>query len=224
MEKSNFATTIYHALEQVRDLQQKIVERQRFKGYSGRVRAISGTVALLAAVVMSTSWYPQTYQAHVYGWGIVFLIGFFLNYGAMIHWFLFDPQVKRDIRRLKPTLDSLPALTVGGVLTATMILNQDYQYLFGIWMSLFGVANLASRHVLPRSIWIVGAYYIAAGAICLLAPSISFLNPWIMGIVFFIGEWTGGIILHFDGVTNISLKAFVLYILNIKGREHAQQI
>lgn len=30
------ANHIYHALEQVRDLQQKILEGQRFKGYSGR--------------------------------------------------------------------------------------------------------------------------------------------------------------------------------------------
>ncbi|NOX37996.1 MAG: hypothetical protein GXO78_10710 [Calditrichaeota bacterium] len=218
------ANHIYHALEQVRELQQKILERQRFKGYSGRVRAICGTTALLAAAIMSSHFYPQTVKAHIYGWGLVFLFGFLLNYGAMIHWFLFDPMVKRDIRRLKPTLDALPALFVGGILTATMIMNGDYRYLFGIWMTLFGVANLASRHVLPRRIWIVGVYYIIAGSICLLSPSISFLNPWVMGIVFFIGEWTGGVILHFDGEFPISPRELIAFLFNHKESKHAEQI
>jgi hypothetical protein len=93
-----------------------------------------------------------------------------------------------------------------------------YQYLAGIWMCLFGLANLASRHVLPRQISQVGWFYIACGTACLLVSDISFLNPWPMGIVFFLGEWAGGIILHFDGSTSVSLSSF----LNIKEGNHAR--
>lgn len=222
---TSFGDHIYAALEQVRLLQQKILERQRFKGYSGRVRAICGTVALLGAMVMSSPYYPHTYWAHIYGWAFVFMVGFLLHYGTMIHWFLFDPAVKRDIRRLKPSLDALPALIVGGVLTARMIIDGNFHYLFGIWMCLFGVANLASRHVLPSAIAYVGLYYIAAGTFCLFSPHVSFLNPWAMGLVFFIGEWIGGVILHFDGKMPVSPREMLAFLKHSsREHEHAEQV
>jgi hypothetical protein len=217
------ANHIHHALAQVRELQQKILENQRFKGYSGRARAICGTVALLAAFIMSSSYFPQTARAHVLGWGMVALFGILLNFGALIHWFLFDPRVKRNIRKLKPTLDALPAILVGGVMTFTFLWHGLPQYLLGIWMSLFGLGNLASRHVLPKRIWMVGVYYILCGSICLVFPNISFPNPWPIGIVFFIGEWAGGIILHFDDTQNLT-PGNILSIFNSKENKHVQQI
>ncbi len=218
------ANHIHHALAQVRELQQKILERQRFKGYSGRARAICGTLALIAAVVMSSAYFPQTTAAHALGWGVVALIGILLNFGALVHWFLFDPQVKRDIRRLKPTLDALPAIFVGGVLTYVMVMNDLHQFLFGIWMMLFGVANLASWHVLPRRIWMVGVYYIACGTLCLVFWNVSFLNPMPMGLVFFFGEWFGAIILHFDDIQDITLMGILNILFHPKEDKHAQQV
>ncbi|MFC1499154.1 hypothetical protein ACFLS1_11900, partial [Verrucomicrobiota bacterium] len=53
----------------------------------------------------------------------------------------------------------------------------------------------------PVGIYIVGCGYIVCGIVCLLvpvtyiAPTISFTNPWPMGIVFFFGETAGGTIL-----------------------------
>ncbi len=215
---------IQQAIDQVRELQQRILESQRFKGYSGRARAICGAAALVAAFVMSSSQYPQDTAAHALGWGVVALFGVLLNFGSLIHWFLFDPTVKRDIRRLKPTLDALPAIIVGGVMTYVMISHNLHEYLFGIWMSLFGLANLASRHVLPQRIWTVGVYYIACGAVCLwYSSNILFFNPWPMGIVFFIGEWTGGIVLHFGDTKDLTISD-ILSVFNItKEGEHAQQ-
>ncbi len=216
------ANHIHHALEQVRELQKKILENQRFKGYSGRARAICGTAALAAAFIMSSSYFPQSPTAHALGWGMVALFGVLLNFGALVHWFLFDPKVKRDIRKLKPTLDALPAIITGAVLTAVMLSNGLHQYLFGIWMSLFGLANLASRHVLPRRIWLVGVYYLIGGTISLLINDISFLNPWPMGVVFFVGEWAGGVILHF-GDEHVSVSD-VLRIFFVKEERHVEQI
>jgi len=214
---------IYHALELVRELQHKILERQRFKGYSGRARAITGTVALLAAAVMSSPYYPHTNKAILMGWGSVFIFGFLLNYGALFHWFLFDPQVKRDLRRLKPALDAIPVLIVGGVITLVLIRHNEFDLLTGTWMSLFGLANLSSRHSLPPKIWIVGLFYIVAGTFVLLWPGIYFTNPWPIGIVFFLGEWSGGFILHFDGPAELSLNNILRVFLNLKETPHAQQ-
>jgi hypothetical protein len=212
------ANHIHHALAQVQELQQKILEKQRFKGYSGRARAISGTLAFGMAGLMSSSYFPQDPTAHLAGWAALFVVAMVINFGAITYWFLFDPQCKRDFRRLRPVADVIPPLFVGGVLTAAMIQHGLYQYLFSIWMCTFGLANLATRHVLPKAIWTLGLFYVACGTICLFWNRLTFLNPWPMAIVFFLGEWAGGIILHFDGTENISLSEF----LRIKENYHAR--
>ncbi len=218
------ANHVHQALAQVRELQQKILERQRFKGYSGRARALTGTLALLTAAIMNSAAFPKSVNAVLLGWGIMFLVGFFLNYGSLFHWFLFDPRVKRDFRRLKPALDAIPALFVGGILTLTLIKNGDYHYLFGTWMCLFGLANLSSRYVLPPKIWLVGLFYVACGSLFFLNSGISFLNPWPVGIVFFVGEWAGGIVLHFDDFPQKNLSEIIAMLIFSKEDNHVHQI
>lgn len=189
---------IHDALAQVRQLQHVVIERLRFKGFSGPTRAVSGLLALLMAAALSSSLYPKTTEAHLVGWISVLGVSLLLNAGALLYWFWTDPIVNRDIRRLGPVLDIIPPLTVGALLTAVFILHGLHRYLFGIWMCMFGLSNLASRYVLPGSICIVGIFYIGCGTLWLLAPGVSFLNPWPMGVVFCAGEWVGGMILHFD--------------------------
>ncbi|MDZ4815119.1 MAG: hypothetical protein SGI71_02490 [Verrucomicrobiota bacterium] len=199
---------IHHALAQVHELRERILEKQRFKGYSGRARAICGTLALITAMIMSWPGFFGQPKAHVIGWGLTCFVAVLINFGALVYWFLFDPDTKRDVRKLKPVFDVMPSIFVGGVLTFIMLSNGHHQYLFGVWMSLYGLANLASRHVLPRAIVWIGFYYICAGTICLLAPPTNFTNPWPMGIVFFAGEWLGGMILHYDGEVPRNLSTF----------------
>ncbi len=190
--------SIAEALDQVRQLQHAVLERIRFHGFSGPTRAISGTVALAMAVLMSTPYYPQSARAHLLGWLGVLFVALALNGGALIYWFVHDAGVQRNPRRLRPVLDVVPPLFVGGVLSIALILRQQPDLLFGIWMLMFGLANLASRHVLPRAINLVGLFYIVSGAAWILTPGMSFMHPWPMGIVFFAGEWAGGLILYLD--------------------------
>ena len=72
------ANHIHDALAQVRDLQKNILDKQRFKGYSGRARAGAGTVTLIAAAFLSFSGYPGTVKAHLVVWALVFAAGFIL--------------------------------------------------------------------------------------------------------------------------------------------------
>lgn len=214
---------IQHAIIQVRELQQAIIEKQRFKGYSGRARAICGTLALMTAFIMSLPSFPEKATAHIAGWGVIFLVGLLLNFGVLIHWFLFDPKVQRNIRRLKPLMDALPPLFVGTLLTLAMVAAEEHRFLFGTWMSIFGLANLSSRHVLPKKIWMVGVFYIACGVVFLLTPEIPFTNPWPVGIVFFFGEWAGGIALHLGDASIFSLRSFAADFLKVKENGHVQK-
>ncbi|MBN1268752.1 MAG: hypothetical protein JXB04_04130 [Kiritimatiellae bacterium] len=197
------------ALAQVRQLQQAVLERQRFRGYSGPARIASGSLALLAAIAMASPLYPATTRAHVLGWGGVFIVALLLNTIALLYWFLYNPNVKHDPRKLLPLFDSIPAIIVGAALTFTLILHGWHEYLFGVWMCMFGLSNLASRYVLPRPIILVGLFYIACGVGWLVTPNASFLNPLPMGFVFFAGEWAGGLILYFDQRRYLSFARYL---------------
>jgi len=117
---------LHGAIREVRQLRQRILAKQRFKGYSGRARALGGCVTIAG--------------------------------------------IREGVPELLP----------------------------GLWMGLYGLANLASRQVLPIQIRWVGAWYIAAGAGCLALPDWAWSQPLVMGGTFFIGEWLGGLVLHYD--------------------------
>jgi len=190
------AANIHDALAQVRELKTRVLNAQRFTGYSGRSRALGGAIAIFAALIMSAEWYPRTTFAHIAGWGFVFLCAALSNYSALLYWFFFHPEPERDLRRLIPTIDALPPLLVGGILTGALIFHKQYDLLFGTWMCLYGLANLSCRQTLPKALWPLGIFYIACGTVCLSAPWIRLTNPWPMGIVFGVGELIGGFIFH----------------------------
>jgi len=203
------AAHIHDALAQVRELKLRVLNAQRFTGYSGRGRAAGGTAALLAPLVLGAAWYPQTPAAHFAGWAVVCLFALLANYSAVLHWFLFHPDVQRDPRKLMPTVHALPSLAVGGLLTGALIFRGQYDLLFGVWMCLFGLTNLSAGQTLPTAMRPLGFFYIASGAVCLLAPWVSFTNPWPMGIVFGTGEWIGGFIFHRNRVPDATITHFL---------------
>lgn len=131
-------------------------------------------------------------------WGSVLALGLLLNYGALVYWFLHDEEVGRDWQSLKPALEVLPAFLVGGFATVACIREGVPELLPGMWMALYGLANLASRHVLPNRIRWVGAWYLVAGMVCLTWSDWAWAQPLVMGLTFFIGEWLGGLVLHHD--------------------------
>jgi hypothetical protein len=189
---------IYEALGAVQQLKTSLLENQRFKGFSGPVRIVTGVMALGASILMSSPFYPPSNKYHILGWGVVFLLASVMNLWAMFYWFLHDRQIMRDFTRLKPMLDVIPPLAVGALFTLVFFLRGDFHYLFGMWMCMFGLTNLASRYVLPPWISAVGVFYMGAGVACLLTPQMLFSNPLPMGLTFFAGETAGGMILYLD--------------------------
>lgn len=186
---------IHDALAQVRRLQDIVLSRRFFQGYSGKARILSGIAALVGAWVLSRDFIPATTHAHLRAWLTVAGLALLLNYGALLHWILVEPKVRQRPAILKPALDALPALAVGGLLTIALIRAGQFDLLFGVWMCCFGVAHLAYRQSLPGENYLVGLFYVLCGATCLLAPGVRFTSPWPMGIVFFAGELAGGIVL-----------------------------
>lgn len=192
------ASHIHDALDQVRTLQAFIVERNRFKGYSGKARMLSGLVALVGAAILSSSRVPASTAAHLTGWIIILAIGLVINYAALLYWFLFNAEARRDPVMLKPALDAIPPLAVGGILALALALRNQHDLIFGACLSLYGLAQVAYRRSLPHGIYALGFYYLACGAFFLLGPNFSFTNPWPMAIAFCAGEAASGLILIAD--------------------------
>jgi hypothetical protein len=193
-EHGDMAAHIHQALEQVREIRKRVVDRQLFSGYSGNARIAGGGLSFLGALVLSSELVEQTNGAHFIGWGVVCGVAFFINLFALLRWHMREAGEKR-LTRLRPVLDILGPFVVGAVLTAVFASEGLYDHLFGMWMLVFGLMNIASRHALPRSVWNLGWYYVACGVFYLLVwDERSFLDPWPMGVVFFIGEIAGGVI------------------------------
>jgi hypothetical protein len=188
------ATHIHDALAQVDKLQELILEKRLFRGYSGKARLACAGVVIAGTAVLGSRLTPATPTAHLVGWGVVLGAGIVLNYAYLLYWFLFDHDARRNPVMLKPALDALPALAVGAVLTVVLIRLELYDLLFGCWMCLYGLAQAAYRHSLPAGIYWVGIAYILCGMACLLSPRISFTQPWPMGAVFTLGELAGGVV------------------------------
>jgi hypothetical protein len=189
------ANHIHDALAQVRTLQEFILERNLFKGYSGRARLVAGGATLVGTLLLASPGFPASPWAHLAGWGGVLALSVFANYAALVYWFLFDHDVRRNPLMLKPALDALPALGVGAALSLALILHGEFNLLFGVWMCLYGLAQVAYRNSMPRGIYFIGLFYLICGALCLLSPHIVFTDPRPMGLAFFGGEMAGGIVL-----------------------------
>jgi len=200
---------VNQALEQVRELRRVAMEGRRFRGYSGRARALSGTFALVTAGILGSRWYPHNVISHCDGWGTLVLVSVILNYGAVLRWFFMDSESRRDARRLLPIFDVLPPLLVGCALTIIFVIREDFQYLPGVWMCCYGLVNMSQHTILPESIRALGWYYIVCGVACMMVFNFPFLNPWPMGVVFFIGEWWGGFIFHVNRRENSNIFDFL---------------
>ncbi len=192
------ASHIHDALSQVGKLRNLILEKKNFKGYSGKARIVGGIFALLGAVVIETCNIPDNPLYHLLVWSCVLTLSLIVNYSGLFLWFILDPEVRRNVNKLTPAIDAIPALAVGGFLTIALPYHNQFQLLMPMWMFLYGLVHIPYRLNLPKGNYYVGIFYILCGAALLFFPQ-PFTNPWPMGIVFFIGEIAGGISLMVDG-------------------------
>ena len=189
------ANHIHDALGQVRKMQELILSKRNFRGYSGTARVLGGVTALAGAAFIHFLPVAHNPNSHLAVWGTVLGVSLILNYGALFRWFFFHKEAERNPQKLLPAIDALPALAVGAILSFALVMHHQYGMLFGVWMTLYGLVHISYRLSLPVENYIVGLFYILCGAACLFIFN-DFFNPWPMGITFFIGELVGGFILR----------------------------
>jgi hypothetical protein len=188
------ARHVHDALDQVERLRRFVLEKREFEGYSGRARMLGGVVALLGALSVEFFGVPRDALSVFIVWCSVLGVSLLLNYGALLAWFFRSGSGMRDFREIIPAVDAIPALAVGACLTVALPLKGEYWLLVPMWMFLYGLVHIPYRRNLPERIYLVGLFYIACGVWFLFFPK-PFVNPWPMGLVFFLGEIAGGAVL-----------------------------
>jgi hypothetical protein len=94
----------------------------------------------------------------------------------------------------------LPAVMVGFLLAVVMmrVAPEECWMLPGLWELIFSLGVFASCRFLPRQMFAVGVWYLAAGLFCLVAGSATrSLSPWTMGIPFGVGQLLVAAVLQF---------------------------
>jgi hypothetical protein len=186
-------TELRQALDDISAIRTQVARGTQFRGYGPLSVASTGILALFVAAAQS-HWMAgsnQGLKAFLDVWIATAAVAVFLSAletifrAKRVHSGLAMEMIQAAAEQF------LPAIVVGLLLTVVLlrIAPQDSWMLPGLWEVIFSLGVFASCRFLPRQMFGVGAWYLAAGLVCLLiASSHHALSPWAMGIPFGIGQ------------------------------------
>jgi hypothetical protein len=182
------------ALADIAAIRNQIARDAEFRGYGPMTVAATGALALAAGVIQAV-WLPDSadaiagYLALWIGTATlsVILVGIeMVARSRRIHRGLADEMV------YAATEQFIPAGVAGALLTFVLFrfAPQALWMLPGLWQIIFSLGFFASCRTLPRTMFGVGVWYLAAGLVCLaLASQAHTLSPWAMALPFAIGQF-----------------------------------
>ena len=182
---------LQQALSEIQSIRCQVARGTEFRGYGPASIALSGILALLVAAAQ-TRWMASTEVAIWLGvWAGTAAVSVLMTgietfvRARRVHVGFAREMVQCAVEQF------LPAVMVGFLLAAVMVrvAPQDCWMLPGLWQLIFSLGVFASCRFLPRQMFVVGVWYLAAGLFCLAAGSVTrTLLPWTMGIPFGIGQ------------------------------------
>ena len=191
------------ALDQIAEIRRAVSRGQVFRGYRAQTTAVTGVLAIVAAVLQSRIIPDPWHNLPMYLclWGGL----------ALVSAALFGTELFLRARRLasplqtERTIDALerfiPSLAAGAFLTVVyfrFIPSQTWM-LPGLWAVCFSLGIFASRTLLPRGIAPVAGYYLLAGCMNLvLARGPNAFSPWAMGLTFGVGQLMAAAVLYWN--------------------------
>ena len=194
---------LQQALSEIHSIRTQVARGTEFHGYGPASIAASGILALAVAAAQ-TQWMAKSAKADLAIWlGVwagtavvsVFLTGLETFVRARrVHLGFAKEMVQSAVAQF------LPAVMVGFLLAVvTMrVAPEEGWMLPGLWELIFSLGVFASCRFLPRQMFAVGVWYLAAGLFCLVAGSATrSLSPWTMGIPFGVGQLLVAAVLQF---------------------------
>lgn len=191
------------ALTEITAIRRQIVRTAEFRGYGPVTVAMTGLVAIAAAVVQARFLPAAAHDVVTYltlwistAAIATSLIGFeMVIRSRTIHSSLGPEMTLHAIEQL------VPSGVAGALVTAVLIrVAPDAVWtLPGLWQILFSLGVFASARFLPRAVFAVAVWYLFAGLVCLsLAATERTLSPWMMGWPFGIGQLFAAAILQWS--------------------------
>jgi hypothetical protein len=194
---------LQQALSEIHSIRNQVARGTEFRGYGPASIAASGILALLVAAVQA-QWTAAHGKTDLWSWIAVWAGA------AAVSVLLSAIETFARARRMhmgfaremvqSAVAQFLPAVAVGFLLTVVMVrvAPQDCWMLPGLWQLIFSLGVFASCRFLPRQMFAVGVWYLAAGLFCLAAGSAArALSPWMMGIPFGVGQLLVAAVLQF---------------------------
>jgi hypothetical protein len=185
---------LQQALSEIQSIRSQVARGTEFRGYGPASIAVSGVLALLVAAVQA-EWTVKHRRIDLVMW-----IGVWAGTAAVsllltgVETFARARRVHVGFARemVQAAVEQfLPAVMVGFLLTVVLVRTaaQEGWMLPGLWELIFSLGVFASCRFLPRQMFAVGVWYLAAGLMCLVVGSVTrTLSPWMMGIPFGVGQ------------------------------------
>jgi hypothetical protein len=156
------------ALTQISEIRQHMARGEVFRGYRSATTAFSAFVALAASAVQAY-WFPRNDRQALYIWLVAAALSLVVVGAEMvIRYRRSQSPLQREITLLAVE-QFAPCLVAGALMTYALSDWAGYSFsmLPGLWGILFSLGVFASRRVLPRGAFVVGAYYLLAGVLCI---------------------------------------------------------
>ena len=194
---------LQQALSEIHSIRNQVARGTEFRGYGPASIALSGVLAMVVAAAQA-QWMTKHHKTDLTMWLAVWagtaavsvlLTGMETFARARrVHLGFAREMVQSAVEQF------LPAMMVGFLLTVVVmrVAPQECWMLPGLWQLIFSLGVFASCRFLPRQMFAVGVWYLAAGLFCLVAASAArTLSPWMMGIPFGVGQLLVAAVLQF---------------------------
>ena len=194
---------LQQALSEIHTIRNQVARGTEFRGYGPASIAVSGVLAFLVAA-LQTEWMAKTAKPDLVvwlgAWAATAAVSVLLTgtetfaRARRVHVGLAREMVQSAVAQF------LPAVAVGFLLAVVMmrVAVQECWMLPGLWELIFSLGVFASCRFLPRQMFAVGVWYLAAGLFCLAAGSATrALSPWSMGVPFGVGQLLVAAVLQF---------------------------
>jgi hypothetical protein len=173
-----------------------------FRGYGAATLAVTGLVAVAAAVAQAY-WLPDAagHLAIYLGiWTTTAVLSASViavqtvNRAQRMHSGMADEMIRMAVEQF------LPAAIAGSLLTVAMMrLGPSHLSLLpGLWQVIFSLGVFSSCRFLPRPMLAAGAWYLATGLVCVALGGAWALSPWAMGVPYGAGQFLVATILYFN--------------------------
>ena len=179
------------AIDHISTIRTQLAATERLRSLRAVPVALSGALAVVAAIVQSW-WIGDSFvdaRRYLLLWcGAAVLSGVAATFVVMRRVQRCPSPLSLANARLAAT-QFAPSIVVGAVVTWFVVdrMADRLWVLPGLWQLLFGLGNLAAHRLLPAPAFLVGLMFVASGTCCLWFGERA-LDPWAMGLPFAAGQ------------------------------------